>query len=891
MSFRLKIVIGILLVNVFIGAALVYAAFKWIDSTETALLDGHAKVFSRQMDTLLQPALRDQNIDLLKRLMRNVAIDPAIAFVRFSDPQGEVLSQSGSLAGPDQVLTERPAPGTSVGGVYYNSSVITVDGKAAGSLEYGLDASSSQKLVEELKLMGFRMLIPIIGILGVFSYLLGLVLTRPLNQLIRAADEITVEGPGVQVSVSGKDEIARVTSSFNEMSESLAVSYKELNDTAERYKLLSSDLSDRDALKSAMLSTALDAIITIDGEGLVLEYNKAAESIFGYSYEEVIGKEMASLVIPEKYRTAHREGMAHWHQTGEGPVLGNRLEIEAQNKAGIVFPIELAITPLNLEGQTLFTSFIRDITERKEAEEEVLLARKQAEDANLAKSRFLANMSHEIRTPLNAIINLNSLLLDTDLDQGQIKLANAANKGGVALATLVDGILDFSKIEAGKMTLREQTFNLHDTINGVEALFRPMAESVGIKYSVVLDNGLPTWVDGDETMLRQALLNLVGNALKFTESGSVEVTIKPVDSQQIMFCVMDTGIGVAPEYVSNLFAEFSQADSSLTRQHDGTGLGLTITRSLVELMGGNIEYAPRDEGGSSFWFSVPLKEVKRSIVEESPDGVRHEKLSARVLVAEDSKGSQMVIKILLEKMGCEVELVDDGEKAVAAANEQDFDVVLMDMSMPNMDGLEATRRIRALQGKNSQVPIIAMTANAFMEDREKCMEAGMSDFLAKPIKINSLTDRLVHWVAVGADLSMVVTEEDDGSLSAEESELVDRQTLSNLEKETSPELITQIIGIFIRETGERMAALLEAGSHQQLQDVVAEAHAVKSSAGTFGAMLLHDVAGRVELLGRQDKLAESIALIGSVNEVSKKTLKLYSKLYPGAETGQQEGEG
>jgi HPt (histidine-containing phosphotransfer) domain-containing protein len=167
----------------------------------------------------------------------------------------------------------------------------------------------------------------------------------------------------------------------------------------------------------------------------------------------------------------------------------------------------------------------------------------------------------------------------------------------------------------------------------------------------------------------------------------------------------------------------------------------------------------------------------------------------------------------------------------------------------------------------------------------------MSDFLAKPIKINSLTDRLVHWVAVGADLSMVVTEEDDGSLSAEESELVDRQTLSNLEKETSPELITQIIGIFIRETGERMAALLEAGSHQQLQDVVAEAHAVKSSAGTFGAMLLHDVAGRVELLGRQDKLAESIALIGSVNEVSKKTLKLYSKLYPGAETGQQEGEG
>ena len=863
MSFRLKIVIGILLVNVFVSAALVLAVFHWIDATEKALLEGHANVFSRQLETLLQPAIRDQNIELLKRLTGNVAIDPAIVFVRFSDAQGEMLTQSGSLAGLDQLLADKAVPGTLIEGVHYNRSVISIDGKTAGNLEYGLDATSYQIFVEELKLMGFRMVIPVIGVLIIFSYLLGLVLTRRLNQLIRVADEITAQGPGVQISVSGKDEIARVTSSFNEMSESLAVSYRELNDTAERYKSLSSDLSDRDAIKSAMLSTALDAIITIDGEGLVQEYNHAAEQVFGFSYEEMIGKEMASLVIPERYREAHRQGMRMWHQTGEGPVLGSRLEIEAQNKAGKIFPIELAITPLNLEGQTLFTGFIRDITERKEAEEKLQLAHTQAEAANTAKSRFLANMSHEIRTPLNAIINLNSLLLDTNLDGEQKELAKAANKGGIALATLVDGILDFSKIEAGKMKLRVHTFNLHNMISELEALFHPMAESAGLEYFAVIDAGIPKWVDGDETMLRQVLLNLIGNALKFTNSGSVEVTVKSVDAQEFLFSVLDTGIGVAPEYVECLFEEFSQADSSLTRQHSGTGLGLTIARSLVELMGGNIEYAPREEGGSTFWFSIPLAEVKRSSIEESPGSERREKLSARVLVAEDSQGSQMVTKILLQKMGCEVRLANDGAEAVQAASEQDFDVILMDMSMPNMDGLEATRRIRAMKGKTSQVPIIAMTANAFIDDRQKCMDAGMSDFVAKPININSLIDRLVHWVSIGAELPEE-TEGEVGSLSVEESELVDQRTLSDLEKETSHELVTQVIGIFIRETGERMAALLEAGSQQQLEGIVSEAHAIKSSAGTFGAVLLQEIAGRVELLGRQGKLAESIALIDSV---------------------------
>jgi PAS domain S-box-containing protein len=640
-------------------------------------------------------------------------------------------------------------------------------------------------------------------------------------------------------------------------------------------------MSERDVVRRAMLSTALDAIITIDGDGIVSEYNLAAEQIFGYSYEEVIGKEMASLIIPDQYRDAHRKGMLHWHKTGEGPVLGIRMEIEAQNKQGKVFPIELAITPLDLEGKTYFTGFIRDITTRIEAEEKLKLARSEAEAANIAKSHFLANMSHEIRTPLNAIINLNSLLLDTALNVEQTKLATAANKGGIALSHLVDGILDFSKIEAGKMNLQMQIFNLHELTVELQSLFLPMAESDGLEFSTVIESNVPEWVEGDGNMLRQVLLNLVGNAIKFTKTGGIELTLDSVAEHQYQFRVADTGIGVAPEYVDHLFKEFSQADSSLTREHGGTGLGLSISRGLVELMGGNIGCASRDGGGSIFWFNVPLKEVKRAGLKRNIDDCRLGQISARILVAEDSPGSQMVTEVLLKKAGCEVHIVNDGAEAVNAVTEDQFDVILMDMSMPNMDGVEATRQIRAMKGEASQVPIIAMTANVFTDDRQRCMDAGMNDFIAKPINTGELLDRLVHWVTVGSAKLIDETEADPVESDIVNLELMDQRVLADLEKETSRELVTEIIGIFIRETGERMAALSEAGKRPGNDDIAAEAHAIKSSASTFGARLLQDAAGRVEILARQGKRQESIALIGSVEQLTRQTLDLYTNLYFG----------
>ena len=257
-----------------------------------------------------------------------------------------------------------------------------------------------------------------------------------------------------------------------------------------------------------------------------------------------------------------------------------------------------------------------------------------------------------------------------------------------------------------------------------------------------------------------------------------------------------------------------------------------------------------------------------------------------MLVAEGSLGSQMVAEVLLKQADCEVRLVNDGAEAVQAVTEESFDVILMDMSMPNMDGLEATRRIRAMKGKASKVPVIAMTTNALTDDRERCMDAGMNDFIAKPIHITVLLDRLVHWVSINAEVPVAEMEAGTDEPGVAEPELMDQQVLSDLEKETSRELVTEIIGIFIKETGERMAALGEAGRQQDHGSVIAEAHAIKSSAGTFGALLLQDTAGRVEILARQGKQEESIALIDSVEEISQETLDLYTTLYlvPGCST-------
>ncbi len=495
-----------------------------------------------------------------------------------------------------------------------------------------------------------------------------------------------------------------------------------------------------------LTETAVDGIL-ISENGISAEANPAFCSLFGYDPEEIFGLSILEYVSQELKE-----------RTKEYVRIGYNLPYETvcRRKDNSTFLAEINARSVDLAGKSVRVTTVRDITERKLIEASLKESELRARKADQAKSNFLANMSHEIRTPLNGIVGMTQLVAGTSLTSQQRDFVETIRVSSDILLKLVNDILDLSKIEAQQLIIEHIAFDVNQLVQDVHKSMNFAAQKKGLQFNCILSTELNLNLQGDPTRVRQVILNLVSNAIKFTQQGSVSVQTLVVrtDEKKLKFRaeVHDTGIGIKPEASANLFKPFSQADASTTRKFGGTGLGLAICKSLIGLMDGEIGVKNSPQGGSIFWFELELavdsfRKVQEPVANSEPKVVIADWVpDGRILVAEDNAINAMVIDALLANLGYQVTIVGNGLEALAALRKQTFDLVLMDCQMPEMDGYETTRQIRAAAQPWSDIAIIALTANAMKNDLDLCLQAGMNDYLTKPIRQEYLAETLQRWL-------------------------------------------------------------------------------------------------------------------------------------------------
>ena len=503
------------------------------------------------------------------------------------------------------------------------------------------------------------------------------------------------------------------------------------------------------------LENVLDGIITINEQGIVNTFNPAAERIFGYDRTEVIGQNVNKL-MPDPYHKEHDTYLNNYLSTKIHKIIGIGREVSGKRKDGTIFPIDLLVSTTLVQENRIFVGIIRDITERKKSETALKQAKDEAEFANQAKSLFLANMSHEIRTPMNAVIGFSDLLSTMITDKKQKGYLESIRVAGKTLLGLINDILDLSKIEAGKLQIQPEMINPYSIFKEVQQIFQLKVAEKGLSLNMNIDQNLPKRMMIDETRFRQVLFNLIGNAVKFTEKGFIKISARKIDrpdnpnTMDLLIAIQDTGIGIDPKQISNIFESFTQQDGQSNRKYGGTGLGLAITKNLIHLMNGQIHVTSKVGEGSVFNIQFENIEIMMEsnadiIIPSDFDMTKIMFEPAQVLVVDDIESNRILIRETLALAGLDILEAENGQQAVLFTKEYSPDLVLMDIRMPVMDGYEATEIIKS-NPKTKDIPIIALTASINFEKLDTIEQSKLDAYLPKPVNMKDLFQILFNYL-------------------------------------------------------------------------------------------------------------------------------------------------
>ncbi len=617
------------------------------------------------------------------------------------------------------------------------------------------------------------------------------------------------------------------------------------------------------ALFEEIFSGSREAIFLVDQEtAAIVGANPRACEMLGYSLEEI-----TSLHQPKLFPENDREKMKQNFLRAVEARGVDRLQARMERSDGELVSVSITAHSLTTGERPMMVAFARDVSERLAAENELrdlnktlekrvaqrteefersndelekttIKARRlalEAGEANAAKSSFIANLTHELRTPLNAVIGMSDLLLDMELGDEQRETAEIVASSARGLLVIINDILDFSKIEAGKLDLEHEAFHLAHTVESVTDTFVFQIRQKGLEFTLDVDDALPEFVVGDQGRLHQVLVNLVGNALKFTEKGEVSLKVtcdtdgkNPFEPERVRFEVTDTGIGIPAQIQKNLFQAFTQADSSTTRKYGGTGLGLNISRQLVEKMGGHMGVESVENEGSTFWFTVLFAKANKNQISQAENAAqstegatgRKRAKDLRILLVEDNMVNQAVAMGMLKKLGYMAQGATDGKDALKMLEETDFDLVFMDVQMPIVGGIEATEMIREGKagGRNKHIPIIAMTAYATKKDRQACLDSGMDDYIPKPISSQLITE------AMNRTLSPALLERPEVVIEPFSMEKLILSLGGDID------MAGEILDVFVSDTRLRLKTITGALHNYDFEFVVQEAGAIECGA-------------------------------------------------------------